>query len=321
MSKRKKRRKRPCFEARLVLRDGNRESEIRLAQSRSISAAKARIIAWIRSNRACVLEAKVVDVQNGDTFSATEEIRKEAACVEAITLPAEKLVKSRSQRCDTLPNSRKAAETGIPSADFSRSAAYVPSKELLRRKVGAESGNRILAVILGYEGGSGVVLVHHRTSPSLSETVERYVKSSGRGRHWFAHFNWLSICEEDRHVIQTRYILGEKRRGGLGSFMYGLVVTCELSKNPNWEATSLRLDQGANAPQHRFRIPANLRKKTPRAPQKPNLGRVSRGGRRIVRKKTPRAPQKPNLNNNPLERRLGRIAASGESNIRHPWRG
>lgn len=155
------------------------------------------------------------------------------------------------------------------------------------------------AVIVGYDGGRGILLVQHRKSPTLEATVGSYLQSPGDRKHWFAFFKWTSINKSDRAEVESRYkeVAGTprekgKKAKGLGRVLVGMTVVCNLKKDPKWQATYLSIDFDAV----RFDIPASRLKSSP-----PSVGE----------------PDCPNR----FTERLRGIPASGETNIRNPWRG
>ena len=158
---------------------------------------------------------------------------------------------------------------------------------------------RVPAIILGYDGGRGIVLVKHRSSPSLRATFESYLRNPKSGKLWFAFFKWSSIEPGDRAEIEARFQLerklprekGQKARG-LGRVLSGMLVECTLFKNPTWEATQLSLDLEGRP----FVIPENCQKKP------------------IQSSPTPDSP-------NRFTKRLKGIPSSGKTNLDHPWRG
>ena len=160
----------------------------------------------------------------------------------------------------------------------------------------------IPAIILGYGTGTGILLVQHRSSPSLEDTLQKYLARSRGNRHWFASFKWASIERDDRqrlHAEQASYSARtparKKERRPVGHLMCGLVVQCDLVKAPTWSAVRLKIDFTRRA----MEIPKEYRRRP--------------GG--------PRKRSNSSKPANVVERRLARLSASGRSNVAHPWRG
>ena len=167
----------------------------------------------------------------------------------------------------------------------------------------------IQAIILSYNAGRGVLLVKHRSSKSLEDTLARYFDAPDRRETWFASFNWTSIELSDREQLQslqkasgTRLVPNPeatskrqaKRRiqrpATIGDVLCGMRVSCTLSRNPAWSASSISID--FESP--RLDVPLALRMQ----PQQ-------------------QWPEKPDRH----AKRLGGINATGETNIHKPWRG
>lgn len=111
----------------------------------------------------------------------------------------------------------------------------------------------VSGVIIGYRDGLGAVLLRHRSSPSTAATVQDYLKDEVNGRVWIATFRWRAINIDGRLWLQEK--LKQSKYFTLESVMCGLHVTCELSKNPKWEATSIEIQMGKS----QVNIPVNRR--------------------------------------------------------------
>jgi hypothetical protein len=155
------------------------------------------------------------------------------------------------------------------------------------------------AVIIGYDGGRGILLVKHRSSPSIEATVDSYLRNPGARNHWFASFKWAMVNKADRAEIESLYKAvartpraKDKKAKGLGRLLVGMTALCTLKRDPKWQATYLSIDFDAT----RFDIPATRVKTSPSPVGEPDC---------------------PNR----FTERLRGIRASGETNIRKPWRG
>lgn len=148
-----------------------------------------------------------------------------------------------------------------------RDFAPTPQRPSLRppanTKPTADHVENISGVIVGYNAGVGIVLLHHRSSSSLDVTVRDYVNEGDAERHWFASFRWNALTVEDRNRLQQLFSRRSQSRrqshpATLADVMCGLRVTCELSKKPRWEAISLNVNFGLgqmNIPKYRRRQP------------------------------------------------------------------
>lgn len=127
-----------------------------------------------------------------------------------------------------------------------------------------DNASEVSGIIVGYDAGIGIVLLHHRSSPSLEATLHDYVTHGDAERHWFASFKWRSISEGARERIQRLQSQGagngnRSRLLTLADVMCGMRVTCNLQKRPKWEAVEVAVDFGtrkAHFPKHRRRQPS-----------------------------------------------------------------
>lgn len=173
------------------------------------------------------------------------------------------------------------------------------------------------AVIISYDAKCGILLVQHRSSSSLEETVEAYLAESEHRRAWLASFHWDTIEPDDQRrteqlLVDMRAAASEKepkrargkrgrgsRAGGrptpkptiadcsVADVLRGLVVDCALTKEPKWRAVSIAIDFD----NPRFLLPKRAKS------------------------------SKRQLRNDPLSDRLRRISESGRTNLFRPWRG
>lgn len=160
-------------------------------------------------------------------------------------------------RCDHIEDQvsvlRKLSQASVTLA-VSSTAQVRPAGEI----AGDVSG-----IIVGYEAGIGIVLLHHRSSPSLENTVKDYVTHGNAERHWFASFRWRAIKEGEREQLQKIQSRGagsgtRKHSLSLADVMCGMRVTCNLQKNPKWEAVDVIMDfstQKVHLPKYRRRQP------------------------------------------------------------------
>ncbi len=162
----------------------------------------------------------------------------------------------------------------------------------------AQQITEIPGVILGYDGGRGIILVKHASSPSLSSTLDNYIRSPKKGKHWFAFFRWNAIEPRHQIEIEARYQQERKEKRekgqsrGLGRVLCGIPATCVLVKSPTWEATHLLLDLEAD----RFEIPVKCLR-------------------------MPAQSQPHDDTPNRFTERLRGIPSSGKTNLHQPWRG
>ena len=124
-----------------------------------------------------------------------------------------------------------------------------------------DSACDISGIIVGYDAGIGIVLLHHRSFPSLAATINDYVTHGDTDRHWFASFKWRSISVSDRERMQQMQSQGAGCRTRtrvltLADVMCGMHVICNLCKKPRWEAGEVAVDfdtKKAYLPKHRRR--------------------------------------------------------------------
>lgn len=126
--------------------------------------------------------------------------------------------------------------------------------------------NKVLGVVLGYNAGIGILLLQHRTSPTIEATVKSYLDNPQGRKHWLAKFKWSAVTKDDRELIRQRQeallleasrrvtdeILPRKRgrkqdrravktASTVGDYLIGKVVTCSVAKNPKWEAVEVQI--------------------------------------------------------------------------------
>jgi hypothetical protein len=127
-----------------------------------------------------------------------------------------------------------------------------------------DNASEVSGIIVGYDAGIGIVLLHYRSYPSLEATIHDYLTHGDAERHWFASFKWRSIPEGARDRIQRLQSQGagngnRSRILSLADIMCGMRVTCNLQKRPRWEAVEVVVDFGtrkAPLPKHRRRQPS-----------------------------------------------------------------
>ncbi|WP_437207077.1 hypothetical protein [Planctomicrobium sp. SH664] len=138
----------------------------------------------------------------------------------------------------------------------------IPSPASIIRPTG-DSASEVSGIIVGYDAGIGIVLLHHRSSPSLEATLHDYVTQGDAEQHWFASFRWPSISEGSRERLQ-RMQAQKANNGGhhehchMAEVICGMRVTCKLQKKPRWEAVEMAVDFGtrkAHLPKYRRRRP------------------------------------------------------------------
>jgi hypothetical protein len=119
---------------------------------------------------------------------------------------------------------------------------------------------RIMGIIVGYDAGTGVILLHHPSSPSLDATVCDYLKHGNAEKHRFAGFRWKTLNTETRDALQqtfAQFRKSDRRQGAtLADVMCGLGVTCEVEKTPTWKATEIVVHfekRAIRIPKHRRR--------------------------------------------------------------------
>ena len=121
----------------------------------------------------------------------------------------------------------------------------------------------VSGVIVGYNAGVGIVLLQLPSSPSLDATVSDFVNNRHADQFWRASFNWSNLSIEVRDQLKQLF---EKRCKtsppkyplSLADVMRGLRVTCELKKQPEWEAVKVDVDFGKgriHLPKHRWLKP------------------------------------------------------------------
>lgn len=117
-------------------------------------------------------------------------------------------------------------------------------------------------VIVGYDAGIGVILLHCRNFPSLEATFDNYV-THGAERHRFARFKWRSLPQDTRDRIQKirSYDENHKNHSGtrtLADVMCGMRVNCTLRNRPGEETDQVDVDfsvRKSHLPKHRRRHP------------------------------------------------------------------
>jgi hypothetical protein len=122
-----------------------------------------------------------------------------------------------------------------------------------------DNASEVSGIIIGYDAGIGIVLLHHRNFPTLEATLHSYVTHGKAERHWFASFRWRSMPEAARERMQRLHSHGagndnRSRLLSLADVMCGMRVTCKLQKKPKWEAVEVAVDFGtrkAHLPNHR----------------------------------------------------------------------
>lgn len=155
------------------------------------------------------------------------------------------------------------------------------------------------AVVIGYDGGRGVLLVKHRQQPSLAALVQNYLRAPKSEKIWFAKFKWNAIEPADQEQIQA--LLRTKRDSlklkkskpiPIWDVLSGMVVSCTLVRKPTWEAIQISVDFGSS----RFELTKNAAKSAlPSSHSDPGKSRFTE--------------------------RLRGIGKSGKSNLGRPWRG
>lgn len=109
----------------------------------------------------------------------------------------------------------------------------------------------VRGVVIGYENMRGVILLQHKSVPSLDDAVDRY-RASPHDKHWFAKFAWKAVDESDRRLIngrpeafsssRGRRRKGKRKRSSIEEYLRGRVVVCTLEKTPKWEAIHVEFD-------------------------------------------------------------------------------
>jgi hypothetical protein len=101
-------------------------------------------------------------------------------------------------------------------------------------------GVQVEGIIANYNAMTGVILVRHRSYPSLGELAKAYMNRKSDEGFWFARFNWSSLLEEDRDSITKL----QARRSGvlIRDLIVGRPVKCIVAKTPKWEATEIVLN-------------------------------------------------------------------------------
>ena len=123
------------------------------------------------------------------------------------------------------------------------------------------SAIEVAGIIVGYDAGIGIVLLHDHRSSSLDAVIQDYLASNDTTQYWFATFKWRSIPESERERIQQSQSRGAGngktlRSVTLADVMCGMRVTCDLQKKSNWEAMKVVIDfdfRTAHIPKHRRR--------------------------------------------------------------------
>jgi hypothetical protein len=123
------------------------------------------------------------------------------------------------------------------------------------------SASEVAGIIVGYDAGIGIVLLHDHRSSSLDAVIQDYLAINDTTQYWFATFKWRSIPESERERIQQMQSRGAGngktlRSVTLADVMCGMRVTCDLQKKPNWEAMKVAIHFGfrtAHIPKHRRR--------------------------------------------------------------------
>ncbi len=159
-------------------------------------------------------------------------------------------------RCDHTEDELAVLQELAPSHEAASKSPALPMKPTGDRASG------VPGIIVGYNAGIGIVLLHHRSSLSLDATLGDYVAHGDAERHWFTSFKWRAVDTRARARLQRMYSQGagpgSSRFSTLADVMCGLRVKCDLQKKPKWEAVQVEIDFGtgkSHLPKHRRRQP------------------------------------------------------------------
>lgn len=162
-------------------------------------------------------------------------------------------------------------------------------------------------VVLSFVDQQGIILLRHRSAPSLTFVVDMYLDPTLKYPLWLAEFTWADIDGESREMIMACYQKAPKQRRmpkkttlTLSKWMVGRVVKCNVRKRTDsdklriiaWEAIQIAVD--FHQDQHDLPSYSSMQKKR----QAAESGQTDR-----------------------VTQRISRFNQSSPNNLKRPWRG
>ena len=157
---------------------------------------------------------------------------------------------------------------------------------------------KVRGIVVRYNEMVGVVLLQHRTWPTLAVLAAAYEASVDDRGFWFAKFRWSAVSEADRCRIARRQSPPATGRAKhrtsrpalIRDIILGCPANCLVVKSPKWEAVGISI----NIDGVQYSLP--MRCYSP-----------------------PVRPSKRSAREGVAQRRINRLNQSRPSNIWRPW--
>jgi hypothetical protein len=113
---------------------------------------------------------------------------------------------------------------------------------------------QLSGIVVAFDAMRGVILLQHRSFPTIEDLAEKYAASAGDHGFWFASFDWASVDKQDKADIQALQSASVRRVGTQGkkrkqvtcksirSIILGCAVVCTIIKDPKRRADWVSID-------------------------------------------------------------------------------
>ena len=98
--------------------------------------------------------------------------------------------------------------TKVLKENFVRAHLVLKSKP-----IGCGMTTQIHGIVVAFDGMHGVLLLQHRSFPTVEDLAQKYAASDEDRGFWFASFTWGAIAEHDKKCIQTIQSMSRRRAG------------------------------------------------------------------------------------------------------------
>ena len=130
----------------------------------------------------------------------------------------------------------------------------------------------IHGIVVAFDAMHGVLLLQHRSFPTVQDLAQEIAASAADRGFWFASFTWESVAQHDRECIQKIQSMSKRREGTKGKkrkqftctrsvqFFWVVALSAQLSRIRNGVPIGFQLTSQRES--SRFRIGEQTRSTT-----------------------------------------------------------